>query len=59
MSDYIVSLQLLLLAYGHIKEEKSEKILLPSLVQELLDYVNSKEYQQLIIDERNKLKQPI
>lgn len=64
MNDILIAFQMALLSGGKTaikyKTKKEAKIAFPKIVKELNDYVNSKEYKQLILNEwdESKNKQP-
>lgn len=53
MNDLIIAFEMSLMAAGYVKKETMPP---NPLLKELVDYVNSKEYRKLIIDEMNNLK---
>lgn len=51
--DMLMAMEMSLLAAGYKPKPKGElKIAFPEILQELLDYVNSPQYQELIIKEK-------
>jgi len=50
--DYLMSFELLLRAQGYKPVEAKPAVPFPQMINELLEYVNSPDYQQLIINER-------
>lgn len=52
MTDSIVALEMALVATGHLKKEQFP---FNQIQKELLDYVNSSKYKELILKEYNKI----
>lgn len=54
MNDLAFSFEQMLIATGYTKKDVKVNVTFPSLINDLINYVNSTEYQKLIIEETKK-----